>query len=229
MIGKLALPGVNLHVIDHWLQDEGYGICEVGEILPCIFCIIKSDLTLTYLNPVGFEWLNIQTKSFLYINESWLGRYNKHAALRDFLEELKPHLTKTDPEDVYHDLQRVWFPSDAEYKLCLISAKKSVALGELIVMMQPLSDIHYLKQKIGRLAEEEVFYLNNYSKFKQLTSREIEIISLLSKGMNNPQISRELSISRKTVEQHRKNINRKLDTSSFVELIKYAQVFDLQD
>ncbi|MBL6445543.1 hypothetical protein JMN32_04440 [Fulvivirga sp. 29W222] len=229
MQGKLALPGVNLHVIDHWLQEEGHGVYEVGDVLPCIFCIIKSDLTLEYLNPVGFEWLSIQSKSFLYINESWLTKYNQHAALKDFLDQLKPQLTKTNPKDVYHDVQRVWFPSEGEYKLCLISAKKSIALGDMIVMMQPLSDIHYLRQRIGRLADEEAFYLSNYSKFKQLTGREIEIISLLYKGMNNPQISRKLSISRKTVEQHRKNINRKLDTSSFVELIKYAQVFDLQD
>lgn len=229
MQGKLALPGINLHVIDHWLQEGGHGIYEVGEVLPCIFCIIKSDLTLGYLNPVGFEWLNIQSKSFLYINDSWLTQSHQNAALKEFLDQLKPHLMKSDPEDVYHDLQRVWFPSESEHKLCLISAKKSVALGDLIVMMQPLSDIHYLRQKIGRLADEEAFYLSNYNKFKQLTTREIEIVSLLSKGMNNPQISKELSISRKTVEQHRKNINKKLDTNSFVELIKYAQVFDLQD
>lgn len=228
MYGKLALPGVNLHIIDDWLHEEEYSMAEVGEVLPCIFCIIKSDLTLEYINPVGFEWLNIPAESFLCAHKHLFEQYNRTVALQDFLIGVKPYLSNVRTDEVYHDLQKVWFPSTSEYHLCIISVKRSHTSGKHIVMMQPLSDIHYLKQKIGRLAEEEIFYLNNYDKFKQLTDREIEVVTLISKGLNNPQISAELAISRKTVEQHRKNINRKLGTSSLVELIKYAQVFDLQ-
>jgi DNA-binding NarL/FixJ family response regulator len=57
----------------------------------------------------------------------------------------------------------------------------------------------------------------------KLTKRECEILELLASGYNNPQIAEKLFISRLTVEQHRKNIIRKLDAKSFVQLILHAQ------
>ena len=55
-----------------------------------------------------------------------------------------------------------------------------------------------------------------------LTAREIEIIKLIEKEMNNKQIAANLFISERTVETHRKNIFRKTDTNSLIGLIKYA-------
>lgn len=55
-----------------------------------------------------------------------------------------------------------------------------------------------------------------------LTTREIEIIKLIEKEMNNKQIAEHLFISERTVETHRKNIFRKTQTSSLIGLIKYA-------
>lgn len=55
-----------------------------------------------------------------------------------------------------------------------------------------------------------------------LSSREIEIIKLIAKGKVAKQISDELFISVHTIYTHRKNIMRKLELSSPVELIMYA-------
>ncbi len=65
------------------------------------------------------------------------------------------------------------------------------------------------------------------TKFKSLTLREKEIIQLLSKGDSNPEIANKLYISRRTVEQHRKNINRKLDVHRLPQVITFAYAFDL--
>jgi two-component system, NarL family, nitrate/nitrite response regulator NarL len=56
----------------------------------------------------------------------------------------------------------------------------------------------------------------------QLTLREIEIIRLIEKELNNREIADKLFISERTVETHRKNIFRKTQTSSLIGLIKYA-------
>jgi DNA-binding CsgD family transcriptional regulator len=64
-------------------------------------------------------------------------------------------------------------------------------------------------------------------KFDSLTKREIEVIYMLAKGHNNPQIAESLCISRHTVEQHRKNINRKLGIHSYFQLFQYALAFNL--
>lgn len=58
---------------------------------------------------------------------------------------------------------------------------------------------------------------------QRLTTREIEIIKLLAKGLSSPDIAEKLFISENTVETHRRNILRKTNTHSTVELINYSR------
>lgn len=77
-------------------------------------------------------------------------------------------------------------------------------------------------------SEEVLESLTRFSSRKKelesahLTSREIEIIKLIEKELNNKQIADQLFISERTVETHRKNIFRKTQTTSLIGLIKYA-------
>ncbi|WP_142786395.1 response regulator transcription factor [Changchengzhania lutea] len=81
--------------------------------------------------------------------------------------------------------------------------------------------------KINRILIEIEFIKKNKQKFSHLTQREKEIVGLLIKGNNNPQIAEHLFISRYTVEQHRKNINRKLEIHSVGQLYPFAYAFNL--
>ncbi|MEM6481523.1 MAG: response regulator transcription factor [Pseudomonadota bacterium] len=56
----------------------------------------------------------------------------------------------------------------------------------------------------------------------QLTNREQTILLLLAQGKSNKEVSRNLDISVRTVETHRKNIKRKLGISSTAGLTRYA-------
>jgi two-component system NarL family response regulator len=55
-----------------------------------------------------------------------------------------------------------------------------------------------------------------------LGAREREVLQLLAEGHTSPQIARQLHVSVKTVEAHRRNIMRKLDCHTVAELTKYA-------
>jgi DNA-binding NarL/FixJ family response regulator len=57
---------------------------------------------------------------------------------------------------------------------------------------------------------------------ERLTSREREIVQLLSEGKSSKEVASALSISVKTAETHRSNIMRKLDIHSVSELVRYA-------
>lgn len=66
--------------------------------------------------------------------------------------------------------------------------------------------------------------MNTGSKIaNDLTGREQAILKELLDGLNNKNIANKLSISVRTVECHRGNIYRKLDTHSMAGLIRYAK------
>jgi DNA-binding NarL/FixJ family response regulator len=57
---------------------------------------------------------------------------------------------------------------------------------------------------------------------ERLTSREREIVQLLSEGKSSKEVASALNISVKTAETHRANVMRKLDIHSVSELVRYA-------
>jgi DNA-binding CsgD family transcriptional regulator len=75
------------------------------------------------------------------------------------------------------------------------------------------------------LCEQDQFVKKHYTEFKSLTKREREIIKLIVDGQSSFCISERLFISVHTVNNHRKNICKKLDVKSLSELIKFAIAF----
>ncbi len=60
------------------------------------------------------------------------------------------------------------------------------------------------------------------SAFGKLSPREREVLQLLAEGKATKEIARELHVSVKTIETHRRQIMAKLDVYSVAELTKYA-------
>jgi two-component system NarL family response regulator len=56
----------------------------------------------------------------------------------------------------------------------------------------------------------------------RLTDREMEVLRLVAKGMNNRDIAKELFISENTVKNHIRNILEKLQLHSRMEAVVYA-------
>ena len=65
------------------------------------------------------------------------------------------------------------------------------------------------------------------ARFKTLTARELEVITLVSRGLMNKQIAGELGVSEITVKVHRGNAMRKLGAKSLADLLRMAQVMKL--
>lgn len=56
----------------------------------------------------------------------------------------------------------------------------------------------------------------------RLTSREMDILRLIAQGVSTHQIAQKLSLSARTIEDHRRNIMHKLNISSPTGLLHYA-------
>jgi FixJ family two-component response regulator len=64
--------------------------------------------------------------------------------------------------------------------------------------------------------------------FETLTPREREIMALVTAGLMNKQIAAEIGIAEITVKIHRGSIMRKMAAKSLADLVKMAQLLDLQ-
>lgn len=94
----------------------------------------------------------------------------------------------------------------------LIEAINEVSKGNVYFSREVSNEI--LRSLANRNDSEEETY--------RLTDREIEILKLISQEFSNADIAKQLYISERTVETHRKNIYRKTNTKTIVGLIKYA-------
>jgi FixJ family two-component response regulator len=64
--------------------------------------------------------------------------------------------------------------------------------------------------------------------FDSLTTREQEIIRLVTAGLMNKQIAAELGLSEITVKVHRSNVMRKMGTKSLAELVRMADALGIR-
>ena len=96
-----------------------------------------------------------------------------------------------------------------------------------IALAFPIDPLHHVTSKVARLLEENNFLRKNYNRYSRLSEREREILKHISLGKSASESADELFISVSTVETHRRNLKKKLGTSSFFELTQYARAFDL--
>ena len=55
-----------------------------------------------------------------------------------------------------------------------------------------------------------------------ITKREQEIVKLMAKGLNSPEIAEKLFLSYHTVENHKRNLRQKTNSKTSAELINYV-------
>ncbi|WP_025145945.1 response regulator [Pedobacter jeongneungensis] len=83
---------------------------------------------------------------------------------------------------------------------------------------------YYVSESLQNILEE--FLLSNKYQDKKnkhlLSSRELEIVSLIIEGNTNAEIADLLFLSTRTVDTHRKNIFYKLNLNNTASLVKYA-------
>ena len=217
----------NLFAIDKLLTQGTLSLEEIGNLIPTLFYVSHGDLTIDYINQAGCDWVGLTVEQIRSMGNSFLEEYFHPDTISSTFPRLRNLYQQQEPNPMYCDFQRILDKRCGKYKSFFTVTKFCEEKNVILSLAQPMGAIGPIARKLSRILEEEAFMREHSHRYERLTDREREVIRLLGKGYTNPQIADRLFISRKTVEQHRKNINSKLDIKTFVDVIKYVQAFDL--
>ena len=87
-----------------------------------------------------------------------------------------------------------------------------------------LDSIHVALERDGARREQERVLMDLRAKYETLSSRERQVMAMVTAGMLNKQTAAEIGLSEVTVKVHRHNVMKKLDAKSLPELVRIADV-----
>lgn len=131
--------------------------------------------------------------------------------------------TKVIALSMHHDKQFVSeiFKAGASGYLIKDSAFDELEHAVRIVMMGQT----YINPKIASLVVESLVQqpaAPSPKSFSLLTGREREVLQLIADGKSTKQIAKDLNVSSKTIESHRRQVMGKLNVRSVADLTKFA-------
>ncbi|MBU2939897.1 response regulator transcription factor [Lacinutrix sp. C3R15] len=169
-----------------------------------------------------FEFLN-KNKVDIIISEIDLPKLNGITALRRLNKEhpdVKVIIFSAQPEEVY---AMNTIKAGASGYLC--KTANIITIKEAILKVYG-GDIYLSNNLAQRLAiGKRVSRSGNF--YKKLSTREIEVLKLISSGRKNKEIAIELNINEKTVSTYKARLMKKLNVTNIVDLINRAKLLEL--
>jgi FixJ family two-component response regulator len=110
-------------------------------------------------------------------------------------------------------------------------AVRAIREGAIDFLIKPVDDAALLKsverafQQYRESRQEAVEHESFAARYKTLTPRERQVLSLLVRGLLNKQAGFELGITEYTVQIHRAHIMQKMEAGSFATLVRLAAKF----
>lgn len=174
---------------------------------------------------------------FLLEQEGWKVRL--YFSIKDFFENDNPMIPGCLISNIQvretsgFELQIRLKKSECLMPLIYISAYADVGTAVMALregaydfLTKPINDERLLESVEAAVNEDWQFRstLKNVKKNRELlltlTGRELDIVRLITKGLNNKEIAEELGIAEKTVKVHRSSIYRKLQVRTPLEVFK---------
>ncbi len=112
-----------------------------------------------------------------------------------------------------------------------VDAVRAMREGAIDFLTKPVDDAALLKsverafQQYRESRREAVEHQSFATRYKTLTPRERQVLSLLVHGLLNKQVGFELGITEYTVQIHRAHIMQKMEADSFATLVRLAARF----
>jgi DNA-binding CsgD family transcriptional regulator len=209
-------------------------VTDLAPELPGV--VILHDIrtwTVAWMSPRGLAELGVTQDEITSLTaDEYYFRYFNPEDSKDYVPKIMGLLERDNDGDICTFFQQVRFKVNEDWRWHMGSTRVFAhdAGGKpllAITMAFPIDSMHHMTVKASRLLEENNFLRKNFHRFAGLTKREKEILKWTALGKSSIETADGLFISTNTVETHKKNLRRKLDTPSFFELCQYARAFDL--
>jgi two-component system invasion response regulator UvrY len=136
----------------------------------------------------------------------------------------------------HHDLKVIMFSHQPEeiYAISVLKAGASAYISKTV-------DTDIIKEAILKVYNGGIYLSENMSKhltfndtknstiklYKRLSTREVEVLKLMSSGKKNKEIAVELNINEKTVSTYKARLFRKLNVTNIVDLIHQGKHLEI--
>ena len=191
-----------------------------------ITCMLKKDENFQIVGKANngtelYKTLEEEEPDIL-IMEIDMPQINGINALRSIKQkfpELRVLIFSTHPEEIYA-LRAIksgaagYVPKSASSKI-LLKALNQIRKGGIFLNEELTST--FTTRNVGETSA--------ISRYKKLSSREIEVLNLLSSGKRNKDIASALSINEKTVSTYKTRLLKKLKVDNLADLIHQARMF----
>ena len=185
------------------------------------------------MSEIGLRLLEISLDQITSLSASeYNARFFNEDDAREYVPSILGLLERNNDDEFITFFQQVRIGEHSEWAWYMSSTRIFLRDAEMkplliITMSFPIDAMHHMTNKANRLLDENNFLRKNFQKYSSLSKRECEILGQLALGKSSSETASALFISLGTVYTHRKNIRKKLATSSYYELCQYARSFDL--
>lgn len=224
--------GQDLLLLDKQHNNSLSNLEQIGDILPTGLLVNDQFGQNLYMNKESEVKLCYHREEIDLLGEKYASTIIPDENHRKYLQkQYELFYERNDLTEVFYLYQKV-APKNKGSEWMLTNSKlwkphNKNDLAKRVVVVVCVNEMGDCARRIGKVLDDNIYLRKYFKRFAALTKREKEIVALVALGHNNPQIAQRLFISRHTVEQHRKNINRKLEFKTFRELIIFTEVFEL--
>lgn len=208
-------------------------IALVEHLMPGVMIIHDLKGRVMWMSKMGLEQLDISLEELQNSSaEDYYSRYFNEADAKDYVPKILGLLERNNDDEIITYFQQVRYRDYLDWTWHMSSTRIFYRDEQnrplyTITISFPIDAMHHMVNKAGKLLDENNFLRQNHHRYCRLSKREREVLKYMALGKSSSETAIELFISLGTVDTHRKNIRKKLETKSYFELSQYARSFDL--
>lgn len=192
---------------------------------PCFFhAHDKEDFSIAYMDQESCKEFNQTLEQIKSLGSAFIDMVVHPDDAERVRSTLVSLINDPQPDKIITYFQRIRLrPEDIEgYTMVLTSAKVDLESGNIYCVSNTTDQLPVLTRKISNALSHKFDLAKKLEMLRSLTKREKQVMELLRQGLQVKQIAEQFFISERTVEQHKKNLYKKIKVNSVAQVVAFA-------